>query len=278
MTARDVVPQPTAPRGFLRRRRSDEPYPHHKAAPLEAEVEASVGLLGVEPIEVAPVEVPFETPPVGLAALGFADVELSVIEVAPEAEVPAPAPAVPSPLDEAVTDLLSHIAAEASEESPEQVPEESPEAPSVAPLPEDDLWLLHAGLEPAPCAECQQRADADEMFAAQATLLHAALRQTQELEVALAEQQDRHREETARLHADNELLRNALVTLQSEALARRASTGTVPVQRTEQARSVHAVQPAPSEPVEAPLVLPPRHHLDGSRPGRRRSDRPAGPA
>ena len=107
----------------------------------------------------------------------------------------------------------------------------------------------------------------DDLARAQATLLQAALRQADDLELALANE----RQVRERLLAENELLRNALAGLHAEALARQHAvdppevTGPqalVPVQREQ--------SPQVQEPAEQPGEQP--------RPGRRRSGREAGPA
>lgn len=202
--ARDVVPQALPARGFLRRRRSDEPYPHERA-PAAPAAEPPL-----EPLE----------PALSWEAVAPVAVAASAVEeraaVAPPAAVAQPG--VPAPLDDA------------------------------------DLWLLHDLPVAPPCTHCEQRAESEELARAQAGLLTAALRQADELATALAAAEERHEREATRLRGDNTLLRDALAVLQAEALARQA---VVPDQR---------------------VAWPSGGSSEPRRPGRRRSDRPPGPA
>ena len=226
MTARDVVPQPAEPRGFLRRRKTDEPYPHHPVAAV-----APVG----------PAVEPAVEPPSAVV-------------------VPALAPAVPEP--------------PAGVEPPavlERLPVED-----VSGL--DDVWLLADVPQATSCAQCEQRTEAEELFRAQASLLKAALRQADELEAALANEQHQRREQTARLLADNELLRNALAVLNADALSRQHVTE-APPPRDPFSRMVPEQRDQGS--LLPPVVeQPPGAHVDRgtTRGGRRRSGREAGPA
>ena len=228
MTARDVVPQPAEPRGFLRRRKTDEPYPHHPVVPVEPAVE--------------------------------------VIEAPVEAVV-----AEPEPIAEPVTDALPVVAAPVDESSDL-----------------DHLWALEdLAVAPSSCAQCADRTESEELFRAQASLLSAALRQADELEAALTNEQHERREETARLVADNELLRNALATLNAEALNRQQPVE-APLPRDPFSRMVpeqreHGsplLRPVVEEPVtsEGINAIPQQSDPSSSRSGRRRSGREAGPA
>ena len=232
MTARDVVPQPAEPRGFLRRRKTDEPYPHHPVVPAVEVVES--------PVAEAPVPAPAPEP-------------APVVEPPPVVEEPA---------------LEAPLLAEAWRA------DETSDA--------DEIWLFEELAAAPSCAQCEERSEADELFRAQASLLKAALRQADELEAALANEQHERREETARLRADNELLRNALAVLNAEAINRQQVVE-APLPRDPFARMVpdqrdHGsplLRPVVDEPpAEAPQVS----DRSSSRHGRRRSGRDAGPA
>jgi hypothetical protein len=126
-------------------------------------------------------------------------------------------------------------------------------APMQAPVSVD------VELPAAPFAESSSGAETDELFRAQTTLLRAALRQTEELANALREEQGLRRQEHERLTAENQLLRDALAALHTEALERQET-----------------VVAAPTVEVVAPRV--PEQRDDVPRTGRRRSARGPGPA
>lgn len=63
MTARDIVPEPAAPRGFLRRRRTDEPYPHHEVAPPVLPVVPPVVEAATDAFVLEPASAPEAAPP-----------------------------------------------------------------------------------------------------------------------------------------------------------------------------------------------------------------------
>ena len=134
--------------------------------------------------------------------------------------------------------------------------------------------------EPAPRPEPAIRAEPDELLRAKDALLQAALRQNEELSTALLNERYLRQQETERFTAENELLRDALAALNSDALARQqpqeatpslAPLVLVPEQRLE---PVLPVEPVVEEPEAVEPALPDV----ASRHGRRRSVRRAGPA